>query len=217
MKRLFVFLLAIFSLGNIYAQKDKKAKSILDAMSTKYKSLDSFQASLQQEIISTSQGKLGTMNIEATVKGDKYKLVINEQEIYNNTETVWRYVKDIDEVTIEDADPDAEDLMSAPSKIYTIYEKGFKYLYLGEQTIDGVTYQVVDLSPDKSINVSFFKLTMYIDKKDNTLRQWEVFEKGNATKYVFKVKEFRGNVAVTDKDFEFDVTAHSEAEVVDLR
>ncbi|MEH0155380.1 outer membrane lipoprotein carrier protein LolA [Limibacter armeniacum] len=219
MKKLTLLVTILFSIAQAsFAQQDAKAREILDAMSAKYQKMNSFKADIEQKIFSVAQNQqLGSMEIEATVKGDKYRLKIGDQIIYNNTETVWTYMKDIEEVNVSNANNSAESLLSAPSKIYTIYKDGFKYLYMGTKSEDGTTYHVVDLSPNKDIKANFYKLTMYIDTKDNSLTKWEVFEKGNQTRYLFTVKDFKQNVSVTDADFEFSVKANPDVEVVDLR
>ena len=59
-----------------------------------------------------------------------YKLdMASDLSIINNGETLWYFMKDVPEVQVMESD--SEDEMN-PSKIFTIYERGYKYQYTGE-------------------------------------------------------------------------------------
>ena len=60
-----------------------------------------------------------------------YKLDMStDLSIINNGETLWYFMKDVPEVQIMESD--SEDEMN-PSKIFTIYERGYKYQYWTEK------------------------------------------------------------------------------------
>ena len=62
-----------------------------------------------------------------------YKLdMSSDLSIINNGETLWYFMKDVPEVQIMESD--SEDEMN-PSKIFTIYERGYKYQYGMEKTL----------------------------------------------------------------------------------
>src|SRR5690606_4294086 len=113
------------------AQKDKKAEEILNSVSEKYQSLNGLTATFEYTYSAVpgeaEQSKTG----EVAVKGNKYKLVLDDQEIYNNGKTVWTYIKsnNFKEVTINTVEEDMEEL--TPSNIYNIYKKGYDYKLLG--------------------------------------------------------------------------------------
>ena len=52
-----------------------------------------------------------------------YKLDMADLSIINNGETLWYFMKDVPEVQVMESD--SEDEMN-PSKIFTIYERGYK-------------------------------------------------------------------------------------------
>ncbi len=200
-----------------HAQKDAKASEILNAVSEKYQKIPSFKASVRQEVISTNGNKvIDSFEAKITVKGNKYRLEIGEQEIYNNEKTVWTYLKEQNEVNINNYSPDSEDAVNSPAKIYDLYKKGFKYVYLGEQKADGQTYDMVDLAPEFPDKVNYFRILLHI-KKDKSISSWEVFEKGNRKKFKFTILNFSPNTQVNDQFFDFDVKAHKGIEVIDLR
>ena len=79
------------------------------------------------------------------------------QEIINNGTTVWTYLPSAKEVNIDNFDAQSDDIN--PVKIFDIYKKGFKYLYLGEKTEGGVVHEEIDLVPEKK-NAQYFKIKM---------------------------------------------------------
>ena len=50
-----------------------------------------------------------------------------------------------------------------PAQMFTMYEKGYKYIYTGDQKIKGKVYQIVDLTPEDD-KKEFFKVRLTIDK-----------------------------------------------------
>jgi len=195
-----------------FAQYDPKAAAILDAMSSKYKSMPSFKAKFVYTLEAPNNVK-ETAEGEIVVKGSKFTLKLDGQEIINNGSTVWTYIKDANEVNVSNYEPDENDM--SPTKIYTMYKKGYKYTFLEEKSENGKTYEVVDLIPEDR-KPQIFKVRMEINKKDKTLKSWKIFEK-NGNKYYYTVKEFIPDFKVEDNYFSFDVSKHKGVEVIELR
>lgn len=203
------FLIAIIAL----AQYDPKALTILDEMSNKFKTYGSFKASFTYTLKNETAKINEIAEGELTVKGGKYRLKLPKQEIINNGTTVWTYMKDANEVNISTYDP-ADDEVS-PTKIYTMYKKGYKYTYIGDKVEGGKTYQMIELIPEDRKN-RFFKVKLEINKADKTIKNWKIFEK-NGNTYDYVVKSFTPNVAVEDASFNFDKAKYPKVEVIDLR
>lgn len=196
-----------------WSQYDPKALEILEAMSKKYKAIPSFEASfsytLTNEIEKVNEEFKGRM----VVQGDKYRLILPEQEVINNGNTVWTYLPEAKEVNIDNFDPTSEDLN--PSKFYEIYKKGFKYLYLEDKTEGGVLCEVVDLVPEKR-DAQYFKVRMNIVKKDKSIHSWTMFDKaGNLYKYT--ITKFTPAAKIDESTFSFDAKKYPGVEIVDLR
>ena len=214
MNRLFATIIfsAICCLQSL-AQYDSKALTILDAMSKKYKEIPNFRAKFTYSLMSDVTGVKESSEGEIIVKGGKFILRLANQEIINNGTTVWTYVKESNEVNISDYQPDENDI--TPTKIYTMYKKGYKYLFVEEKTEAGKTYETVDLIPEEKKN-QIFKVRIDINKKDKTVKSWKVFEK-NGNRYLYTVKTFTPEPTLPDNMFNFDKTKYKGVEVVDLR
>ncbi|MBL7844204.1 MAG: outer membrane lipoprotein carrier protein LolA [Cyclobacteriaceae bacterium] len=213
MKKLFVTLLLALFVKASFAQYDPKALEILEAMSKRYKAYTSFEANITSSMTNETEGIKEEFKGKITVKGDKFRLAMDDQEIINNGTTVWTYLPAAKEVNIDNYDPDADEIN--PSKIYELYKKGFKYLYLEDQTENGVLCEVIDLVPEKK-DAQYFKIKMNIGKKDKSIQSWTMFDK-SGNKYKYTISKFTPNVAVADAFFTFDPKKYPGVEVIDLR
>lgn len=211
-KSVFTFILIVFG-SALMAQYDPKALEILEAMSNKYKNLTSFEANLTSSLTNETDGINEEFKGKITVKGDKFKLVLDDQEIINDGTTVWTYLPSAKEVNIDNVDPDTDEMN--PSKFYIMYKKGYKYLYLEDQTDGGVLCEVVDLVPEKK-DAQYFKIRMNISKKDKNIQSWTMFDK-SGNRYKYSISKFQPNVKVDDSFFGFDPKKYPGVEVIDLR
>lgn len=216
MKRLgiisFVFTVVAFSstlLTTVKAQGDKKSTAILDAMSTKYEKIKSFKAIFTY----TPEGGK-PLKGDATVKGTKFRLKMAGQEIFNDGKLMATYIKETNEVNLQDFDPSAGGDLD-PTRIYSAYKKGFKYAFLQEKKEGAQTYEVLELtSTGKNSQVD--KVQIQVNKADKSINSWKIFQK-NGQKVTYKVEQFQPDVAVADTYFTFNAKQFPGVEVVDLR
>ena len=214
MKRIGLFIILLMFLVNLgWAQQDQKALTILDAMSEKYQNIDAFQAKLTYKLENPTEKLNETFRGEITVMGDKYRLKIGEQEIINNGSTIWTYLREVNEVNIDNYYP--EDDPMAPAKIYTIYRDGYKYSFVDEKKQKGKIVEIIDLEPDNK-DEPFFKIRLTIDKADKTLVNYKVFDK-NGNRYLWTVSDFDPTLQLTASYFEFNPSEYKDVEIIDLR
>ncbi len=213
MKKAILAVFLLLASTSLWAQYDPKALEILEAMGKKYKATPAFEASFSYTLTNETEKINEEFKGKMMVKGDKYRLVLPEQEVINNGTTVWTYLPDAKEVNIDNFDPASDDLN--PSKFYDIYKKGYKYLYMEDKADGGVMCEVVDLVPEKK-DAQYFKVRMYIVKKDRSIHSWTMFDKaGNLYKY--SITKFNGAAKLEDAFFTFDPKKYPGVEVIDLR
>ncbi len=198
-----------FGIYKASAQDDKKAIAILDAMSRRYQALSSYKVSFTYAAAGGRPAKG-----EATVKGEKFRLKMADQEILNDGKIMATFLKESNEVTLQDYDPEEiGDL--GPTRIYLAYKKGYKNTFIGETKANGRIYENVRLTPVKA-NSQVGRIELMIDKDDKSIKGWKIFAKGSETTS-FEVTDFRTNPAVNDGEFAFASKNFPGAEVVDLR
>ena len=134
MKRITTIALLILTTLSVVAQGDKKAKDILNGVSSKYRSYKSMKAdfsyTLENPQAKIKETQVGTL----LLSGAKYRLGISGQEVISDGKTIWTYMKEAKEVQINEVDPTDDGIK--PSEIFTMYEKGFIYKF-----VDGKTQQ----------------------------------------------------------------------------
>jgi len=195
------------------AQQDPKAGKILDQMSAKYQAMNAFKASFTQTLENDKTKVKENMSGDITVSGPKFRLKVNGQEVINNGQTMWTFMKSENEVNISDYDPDEQEV--SPTQIFTLYKKGYKYNYAGESTEAGVPYDVIELSPEDRSN-PMYKVRMKVNKADKSVKSWQMFNK-NGNRYTFTIKKFQPNPPVDAGTFAFDKTKYKGVKVIDLR
>ena len=225
MKKAFIYiLLSAITATAAFAQKDADAKVILNKLSKQYRTydavktdftllIDNSQANVKQTQTGTlvSRSKINKYKVTLYATGAKKPTVT--QEIISDGKTQWTFLKDVNEVQLSDAD-NSEEAFN-PAKIFTIYEKGYKYLYTGQQKVGSKVYQVIDLTPEDA-KKSFFKVRLMIDKVKNQLYSAQIFDK-NGSKYTYTLRTFTPNYKAPESTFVFDKKAYPGVEVVDLR
>ncbi|MDB5146564.1 MAG: Outer rane lipoproteinsorting protein, partial [Mucilaginibacter sp.] len=196
MKKIIAYtILAISTYSTAFAQKDSQAKAILSEVSQKYRSYDviktDFTFSLNNQQANIKETQTGTLISKA--KTGKYRVTLYssatkpevDKEILSDGKNQWTYLKKDKEVQVSDADKSGDGL-SNPAQIFTMYEKGFKYLYTGEQKIAGKTYQNIELTPEDD-KKAIFKVKLTIDKVKKQIYSALLFDK-NGNRYTYTVR-----------------------------
>jgi outer membrane lipoprotein-sorting protein len=225
MKKIIAYtILAISTYSTAFAQKDSQAKAILNQVSQKYRSYDviktDFTFSLNNQQANIKETQTGTLISKA--KTGKYRVTLYnsaskpevDKEIMSDGKSQWTYLKKDKEVQVSDADKGGDGL-SNPAQIFTMYEKGFKYLYTGEQKIAGKAYQNIELTPEDD-KKAIFKVKLTIDKVKKQIYSALLFDK-NGNRYTYTVRTFTPNVPAPDATFAWDAKGHPGVELVDLR
>ncbi|RZL37934.1 MAG: outer membrane lipoprotein carrier protein LolA [Pedobacter sp.] len=216
MKKLISALMVVVAFTtSTYAQTDAKAKAILADVSKKYKSYNivktDFTFTLDNPKAKVKETQQGTLYVKAN--SNKYKVAMTNQELFSDGKSQWTYLKKDKEVQVSNVDNSGDAIN--PAKIFTVYEKGFKYIYTGEEKVGSKTYQMIDLTPVDA-KKSIFKVRLSIDKAAKQIANVVLFDK-NGNKYTYNVKTFSPNVNVPETTFAFDAKKYPGVEVVDLR
>lgn len=209
----FTSLLLLFTPNkqNNASNNDAKAKVILDNVSKKYKSYKSIEVSfkLTTEIpnkkASVEEGKV-------YLKGEMYKIQLGNQEIYCNKTAVWTYLKDINEVQINDYEPNKSEI--SPANMFNIYQSDYNYITNTSEKVAGITCKTVDLMP-KDKSKPYFKIRIWIDA-NNHIKQLKIFDK-NGSRYIYTVTSTKSNTANSDDFYKFDPSKHQGVYIEDLR
>ena len=203
MKKLGLLITAIIMVGIVDAQVDQKAKSILDKMSDKYQSIPLYKTNFVYRLTNKVEEIDEQFSGEIMVKGERYVLLMSDQEIFNDGETIWTYLKDANEVNVDHYMPDEGDL--SPNNIYDAYKKGYRYRWVENKKVGGRTLEVVELQPEdpKDPDKMFFKIILNIDNSDYTIHSWEMYDRGGNI-FSYTISGFNPQFKAADGFFQFD-------------
>ncbi|SHF74466.1 Outer membrane lipoprotein-sorting protein [Mariniphaga anaerophila] len=216
MKGIFLFglFLASFLLSN--AQKDLRAKQILEEVSEKTRSYKSISAdfvfSMQNEQMDIDERNEGSIKL----KGQKYMVDLPELgvKVFSDGKTIWNYMKDGNQVTISNMEDGGSDLMD-PSTVFTIYEKGFQSKYIGEKTVGNSACEQIELFPD-SDEFQVSKILLSLGKSDKMIKSALLYgTDGNI--YGVEVKKMDTQTELPDSFFMFNASDYDDVEVIDFR
>jgi outer membrane lipoprotein carrier protein len=210
-----LLLTALFAFAqNTAPQADKKAADILKGVSTKYRSYKSVRATFKITMENPADKSKDVQSGTICLKGNKYKLEVAGQDIVTDGKTRWTFVKDANEVQIDNQKTDENAI--TPSNIFTMYEKGWLFKFTGEQTEKGMMYQLVELIPVDPKKKNIFKVKLTINKNDKFITSAKLFDK-NGTIQTIAVDKLIPDGCDDDALYSFNTSKYPGAEIIDLR
>jgi outer membrane lipoprotein carrier protein len=220
MKKLFYIIVFVLSSSVIFAQvelgKDPAAGKILDALSKKISDSKGVRIKFNYKTENRQNGYEDTQKGYVFLEGQKFKVIIHQIEIISDGTSVWTYNKEDDEVTISNADT-AEISIFNPLKLFTAYKHGFKYLLIGEETIDNNKYHVIDLYPEDNENSPYSIIRIKINKNANEIYSLKTSGKSGVD-YTFTVEEYKSGIKFPEQLFVFNKSKYpSDIEIIDMR
>ena len=200
----------LIAISTTLLAQDQVAKDVLDRLSATTKSYKNmtvgFDFIFENKNQNINEKQKGTLVLQE----EMFRLEMEEQIIINNGESQWIYLADMNEVQIMDHDP--EDQIISPNKLFTIYEEGYKYIYVGAESVKGKRLQIIDLFPKES--GAFMKVTLVVDAAKNELQKITINDKNGGT-YSYLVSSFESNTNIAP--FTFNTTNYPGIEIIDLR
>ena len=203
--RKLLFILLIFP---TLLTAQNRAKDILDKVSQKTASYQTIEAHFINSIISEAAGINENQKGTLYLQGDLYRLEMQGQTIISDGETNWIHLIEEEEVQIIEIDEEEE--IISPSKMFTIYQEGYKYHFVEEKN----NQYIIDLFPEKSD--SFTKIELRIDREKMHIIGFTLFDK-SGNQYAYDVNQFIPNKKFETNFFQFDASQHPNMDVIDLR
>jgi len=205
-----------FIQGIALAQQDVEAKKILDHVASKTNSYSSIHATFSYHY-KNSQSKEDQAH-EGTIimKGNMYKLEFLNSIIFCDGKTQWSYMPEVKEVNVANADQSKKDFfLSNPLELFKVYDKDYKYRYIGDVTEKGKDAFQLELYPF-DLKRPYHRIRINIDKSNYQVIKAEVSGK-NGDSYEITITSFQTNQKLEDGFFRFDAKANPGVEIIDLR
>lgn len=199
MKKLFSIAFLLFVTINANAQ-DKKAKELLDEVTTKIKSYKNIVIDFKYTLTNTKENINQESKGNVTLEGNKYILnFMGATKLYDGKKT-YTVVPEDEEITISSAN-DNDEKSITPSKMLTFFNSGYKYSMDILQNIKGRKIQYIKLVPN-SAKDQRKEVLLGIDIQ--TKHIYNLIEVGkNGTKTTLTVNSFKTNQPLSKNQFTF--------------
>lgn len=216
MRNLWMTITATISVIQLQAQQDPKAKAILDKVSAENKAYQTIKAEftylMQNKVDGINEKQNGTL----LLKGNKFHLTLEEQEIFFDGKNIYTILRESKEIQINNPPQEnQEDAVLSPGNLFSIYEKGFKYNYGNKETINGQSLDLILLYPEKPQNKNYHTVKLYINTK-NQIQKIIILGKDGTT-FTYEITKFLPNEPINDAIFTFNKSKYPNFEINDLR
>ena len=192
--------------------RDAKAIALLDEVSAKTKSYKSIRAdfsySMENKQAKINEVKTGTL----TLSGDKYRLKAAGQEVFCDGKMIWTYLKESNEVQINDLDNKDEAL--TPSKLLSSYNASYKSRILKDRSATDPNETTIELIPN--IIKNFTKAILVVDQVKKQVKSFMLYDK-NGNIFTYRITKYQTDLPVTAADFTFDKSKFPGVEIIDMR
>ena len=200
-------LVLLFSSINVFGQGKNMADPLIKKMIKNLRDPKNVEISFTYSYKFNDASK-NTEEQEGTayIEGEKYKILMKEQENISNALLVWTYLIEDEEVMISNASDGTE---NTPFKLITTLDRDFTAKLTG---IDEDKNYHIDLQKPKG---QFHRVSIILDNKCN-IKYAEITAE-DSSKLILDIKEIKTNQTYKDDFFTFDESAHHEVEIIDMR
>ena len=204
-------ILIVAASASFSAQKiDAKAKTILDAISTQYKSKNNVYFKF---VYGTGNSK----KITRTEPGifysakDKYKLKIMGTEQIFDGKKLYNISAEDQEVTV--AKPTGNEQMFSPLNYIEEYKKGYNVKYMGKLMVNGVNSDYIKLTPTSKNGIQ--EVNLFVNAAKKQIVKVEQFSNDKSVS-VIAISDYKENQILSSALFNFDKDQYKNYLVTEL-
>lgn len=204
-------ILIVAASASFSAQKiDAKAKTILDAISTQYKSKNNVYFKF---VYGTGNSK----KITRTEPGifysakDKYKLKIMGTEQIFDGKKLYNISAEDQEVTV--AKPTGNEQMFSPLNYIEEYKKGYNVKYMGKLMVNGMNSDFIKLTPTSKNGIQ--EVNLFVNAAKKQIVKVEQFSTDKSVS-VIAISDYKENQNLSSALFNFDKDQYKNYLVTEL-
>jgi outer membrane lipoprotein-sorting protein len=214
MKRLASILLVLSITLIAIAQDSSQSRAILDKTHSAYMLSDGIKLSFTSAMGEAGSNDFDSQKGEAFIKGNKFRLEMEDMIIWFDGTTQWVLLKDVDEVNI--SNPTESELATvSPVALLSIYKEGYTLKAPVTKTVNGKSVYSIDMNPI-AVNSDIKSISVAVDKTNNRLVQ-VILTMSNDLLTKIDITDYNDNFKYNDSEFTFNKNNHLGVEIVDLR
>lgn len=194
---------------------DQQALNILESIMDDYESHSSHQISFDLKIElpgESSQTKKGSL----IQSGEKFELDIDDKLIISDNETVWLYLKEDNEVQINDADFGEDGEYMSPNTIFNLYKSDEFIFAIFQQSYENAKAVTQIECKPRDPDSEYSKMRLTVEDQSKSVKRFKIFSK-DGSRYTMILNSHKKNVKLDEGTFRFDPGQYEDIIVEDLR
>ncbi len=147
---------------------------------------------------------------------EKFVLDMADRKIISDNTTVWMYIKEMNEVQINDMEVSETTDFMTPSDIFNLYQsKEFVFAILNYGQEEGKAITQIECKP-LSEESDYSKMRLTVSDDDLSVKRLKIFSK-DGSRYTMHIKSHNSDYKVNKDTFTFDPADYEGVYVEDLR
>lgn len=212
----FVFIyLFLVCMAPLIAQQDPEAEPYLQKVALQFSKDECYE--IHMDYIRYDEPRDQSIEGEGIIqmKGDMYRIFMDEFIIYFDGEKQYSQNTDNEEVYVSIPDPDNRELLyTAPINILRSYKQDFKYQFKGIRSFMGKDRYEIQLYP-KEPGGPYALLRIFLDTGTQKLVAMQLRHKEGLL-YTMMITDVKKGLTLTDEDFRFNPAEYPDTEVIEI-
>ena len=197
-----------------FAQTANDSRAILDRAFAGYEASTGISLQFSINITEANGVEHQTQSGEAKIRGDRFKLMMDDIYVWFDGTTQWVLLKSVDEVNI--SNPTNEEIATiSPLALLGMYRDGYVLQSPVLKTINGRNAYVIEMIPVSS-NSDFREVSVAVDRQTHTILQVNL-TLSNGMRNRIDITNYNANHNFATSMFVFNENDFPGVEVVDLR
>jgi outer membrane lipoprotein carrier protein len=192
------------------------ALDLLRRVRDRYAAYQSLSMDFILEIVDLESGETETQRGDFSVRGEAFRFRMGTQTLVCDGDTIWTWLEDVNEVQINRWEPELEEEgFLSPSDLFDLPESEYVARMGPSLTREGKTEQTIDLTPlDRDLD--FHTIRLHVRPSTAEVKSAVIMDR-NAIHFIYTLANVKANPALAKDHFHFNVKAHENISVIDLR
>ena len=206
MKKIALLIVLLLSISTVFSQ-DKKAKTLLNQVTTKIKSYENIAIDFKYTLNNAKENINQDSKGSVIIKGNQYVLNLMGVIKMFDGKKIYTINPEDEEVTISKFNEKDENGIT-PNKMLTFFNSGYKFAWDIQQDLKGKKIQYIKLIPSNTKDQRK-EILLGIDVATKNI--YNIIEVGkNKTKTTLVVNSFKTNQALPKNQFTFDTAKYGK-------
>ena len=209
-----LFLFVIMRLP-VHGQQDPEAEPFLQKVALQFSKEKCYEIAMDYIRADEIRDKMIEGEASIQMKGDMYRIFMDEYIIYYDGEKQYSLNNADEEVYVSVPDPDNKEMLyTAPINILRSYKQDFKYQFKGIRSFMGTDYYEVQLYP-MELGGPYALLRLFMDTRNKELAAMQLRHKEGIL-YTMMITKVTEDLDLKDEDFRFNPENFPNVDVIEI-